>query len=101
MTTMQFVGVVALGAAALAIWLDVRFDARTPRTLNWTFLHTAGAMLGLFVMAPLITLIVHGSDSPVRKIAAVLTVLLPALTYTCLAAIWLLKLVQRHAHMRS
>jgi hypothetical protein len=100
-STEQFVVVVAVGAALLAIWLDVRLETHTPRSVSWTFIHTAGAIFGLSVMPHLIALIVAGSDSPVRKLIAVMAVLLPALIYCSLAAIWLLKLVQRHAHLRS
>jgi hypothetical protein len=91
---------VAVGAAAIAMWLDFRLERRTPRTVTWTFVHTAGSILALQLMPRLITLVVAGSDSPLRKIAAVLMVLLPVLIYCWLAAIWLLKLVQRAAHLR-
>jgi hypothetical protein len=96
----QFILVVAVGAAAIALWLDVRLDARTPRTVGWTFIHTAGAIFGLTLMPKLVALIVAGTDSPARKLIAVVAVLIPAFTYCSLAAIWLLKLVQRHAHLR-
>ena len=100
MSAQGLIVVVAMGAAAIALWLDVRLERRTPRSMTWTFFHTAGSILALQVMPQLITLIVAGSDSPVRKIAAVLMVVLPVLVYCWLAAIWLLKLVQRAAHLR-
>ena len=89
-----------MGAAAIAMWLDVRLERRTPRTVTWTVMHTAGSILALQLLPQLVTLVVAGSDSPARKIAAVLAVLLPVLIYCWLAAIWLLKLVQRAAHLR-
>jgi hypothetical protein len=92
---------VALGAAALAMWLDVRLEPRTPRTVTWTLAHTAGSLMALQALPGLLVLVVAGGDSPARKIGAVMLVLLPVLTYCWLAAIWLLKLVQRAAHMRS
>ncbi len=67
----------------------------------WTLSHMLMAIIALQVMPKLIVLVVAGSESPPRKIAAVLTVLLPVLTYTWLSAIWLLKLAQRSARLRS
>jgi len=95
-----FVTVAALGAGAIALWLDARLEPLTPRTVGWTFIHTAGAILALKLMPQLILIVVAGSESPLRKIAALLVVLLPALVYSWLAAIWLLKLLQRAAHLR-
>ena len=100
MNVQGLVVAVAVGAAALALWLDFRLDARTPRTLGWVFVNTAGSILALQVMPQLLALVVAGSDSPVRKLIAVMVVLLPVLTYCWLAAIWLLKLVQRSARLR-
>ena len=99
MTVPGLLVIVALAAAALALWLDVRFDAG-PRTLTKCFIHTAGSMLVLKMMPAFLRLVVAGSDAPSRKLLALLIVLLPALIYAWLATIWLLKLVQRAAHMR-
>lgn len=99
MNVQGLVLVVAVGAAAIAVWLDVRLDRRTPRTVTWTFVHIAFAILALQTM-PRLIVFVAGSESPGRKVAAVLAVLLPILTYSWLATIWLLKLVQRAAHLR-
>ena len=99
MTLHGLILAVALAAAALAVWLDARFDTG-PRTITKCFVHTAGAMLLLKFVPVLLRVVVAGSDSPQRKTFAILTVLLPALIYTWLATIWLLKLVQRAAHLR-
>jgi hypothetical protein len=93
--------VVALGAAAIALWVDARLAARAPRTVMWTFVHLGGALLALQLMPDLISMVVGGSDDPARKIAATFLVALPALTYCWLAAIWLLKLIPRTAQPRS
>jgi hypothetical protein len=100
MSTQGLMFVVALGAAAIAVWLDVRLEPLTPRSAIATLGHTAGSIMALQVMPKLLTLVVAGSDSPARKMLAVMAVLLPVLVYCWLAAIWLLKLVQRSAHLR-
>jgi hypothetical protein len=100
MSGQEFILVVALGAAALALWLDVRLAARTPRSVVWTIANLGGSLAALQVMPSLVTLVVAGGDDPSRQIAATLLVLLPVLTYCWLSAIWLLKLLQRVAQPR-
>jgi hypothetical protein len=92
--------VVALASGALALWIDVRFDSG-PRAISWCFINTGGSLIVLRFMPAVLTAVVDGSDSPSRKVLAVMLVLLPALIYAWLSTIWLLKLVQRHAHLRS
>ena len=88
------------GAALLALWSDVKLEPRTPRTAMWTFVHLVGSMLALQVMPLLVAWVVADTDDPARKLTATLFVLLPALTYCWLSAIWLLKLMQRAAQLR-
>jgi hypothetical protein len=98
--TQGLVLAVALGAAAIALWLDVRFEARTPQTLAQAVLHAAVAVGALQLLPTILHVILAGSDSPVRKMAAVFAAVLPTLTYVWLASIWLLKVVQRAARLR-
>ena len=91
---------VAVGGATIALWLDVRLAARTPRSAAWTFFHLGTSMLGLAVMPQLIVFMVGDAEEPARKLAATMLVVLPVLTYFWLSAIWLLKLMQRAAQLR-
>ena len=101
MGAQEFMLIVAVGAAAIALWLDVRLDRHMPRRVTWTIFHLGCAMLALQAMPQLVSLVVAGSEDPARKVAATLLVLLPVLTYCWLSAIWLLKLVQRSTHLRA
>jgi Na+/melibiose symporter-like transporter len=100
MSAQELVLAVALGGAVIAVWLDVRLESRAPSTATWIAVHLVGAMLALQLMAPLVTLMVAGSDQPARRMAALLLVVLPAFTYISLSAIWLLKLIRRAAQPR-
>jgi hypothetical protein len=99
-STQGLVLAVAVGAAAIALWLDVRFAARMPRTFGQALVHAATAMIALQLLPSILHVIVAGSDSPVRKITALFVAVLPTLTYVWLASIWLLKVVQRTARLR-
>ena len=100
MSPQVFVLVVAVGAAVIALWLDVRLRSLAPQRLTWTLFHLGGAMVALQVMPKLVTLVVGNGDEPSRKVAATLLVLLPVLTYCWLSALWLLKLLQRGSQLR-
>jgi hypothetical protein len=90
----------ALGSAALAVWIDARFSARTPETARTTLLHVGVAVLAVQLMPPAVRAIVGGDYSPERKMAAAFVAALPILTYAWLASIWVLKLVQRVHRLR-
>ena len=100
MSAQQLVLVVAIGAAAIAIWCDRRLGSRGPRSVIWTLAHVGASLLALQVMPQVITLVVTSSADPSRAVAATLFVLLPVLTYVWLSALWLMKLVQRATQLR-
>ncbi len=100
MSALGLVYVVALAAAAIALWLDVRLAARTPRSATWTIFHLGGSMVALMVMPQLILLVVGGNEEPARKLAATMLVVLPVLTYFWLSALWLLRFLQRATQLR-
>jgi hypothetical protein len=95
-----FLLVVAVGAAAIALWVDARLQSWTPQRLTWTIVHLGGAMAALQVMPRLVALVVGGTEDPSRQVAATVLVLIPVLTYCWLSALWLLKLVQRGSQLR-
>ena len=99
-TTQGLVLAVAVGAGAIALWLDVRFKERSPQTAMRTFAHLAVSLLFLQLSPALVVLVVAAGESPARKMVAIFAVLLPALSYVWLSSIWLIKLLQRSAHMR-
>jgi hypothetical protein len=99
-TTQGLILAVAIGAGAIALWLDVRFKERGPQTVLRTLAHVAVSLLCLQISPALVVLVVAAGESPARKMVAIFAVLLPALSYAWLSSIWLLKLLQRAAHMR-
>jgi hypothetical protein len=79
-----FLVALVLGAGALALWVDVRFPGLAPRGLTGKFVAVlaAPALLGLLPVSP--------------TMLSVLGLLLPTLTATFLAALWMLRaLAQR------
>jgi membrane glycosyltransferase len=100
MTAQELVLAIAIGAAAVALWLDARLESRTPSTAAWTAVHLCASTLALSVMPLFVKLLVAGTGGPVRVIAAVLVLVLPVFTYCWLSAIWLLRLLQGATRVR-
>jgi uncharacterized membrane protein len=87
MSNGTFVLALAVGAALIAVWIQVRFPSLGPERFGGTMLHAGVAFLILKV-------IVHLGDSTVSTFGAVFLVLLPALVYALLCTLWMLKLTQ-------
>ena len=94
MTAELFSISVGLGAAALALWIDVRWPDLAPDALGRRFLAlgVAFVVLQLGVLGFERTLALSLVES-VRSLLA-LGVLLPAMTFAFVAAIWLLRSLQ-------
>jgi len=100
MTAEELVLAIAIGAAAVAFWLDARLESRRPFTAAWTAVHLCASMLALSVMPLFVKLLVAGTGEPIRVIAATVLLVLPAFTYCWLSVIWLLRLLQGLTRVR-
>ena len=87
MSNGTFVFALAAGAALLALWTHVRFPSLAPAGLTRTIVHTAIALLLLNAIPFVLAL-------SVNTYLLMFGVVLPALVYGMLAALWMLKLAQ-------
>jgi hypothetical protein len=92
--------VVAVGAALIALWLDVRVRRPQPRRAISTLVNVAAAFVVLSTISVPIVLIVGGSDSPARKMVALFLFVLPAFVYAFLSVVWFFKLAQTMMRLR-
>ncbi|MGZ4415501.1 MAG: hypothetical protein ACXVRZ_14170 [Gaiellaceae bacterium] len=79
-----------LGGIALAIWLDLRFEARRPASLRRRVGHGAAALLALTVTGAVVARFGVSASAELR-LALLFVVFLPALAYACLAMVWLVR----------
>jgi hypothetical protein len=86
---MGFTFALTVGAALLAVWLDVRLASIRPQEPLAILLHAAISIFGLFAAVGLLYL-VHGVPQSLFLVA-VLTLFLPALVYALVAGAWLLR----------
>jgi len=86
---MSFITGLTLGAALLAVWLDVRLGDARPETPARRTVHVGLGIVALFASVALLSL-VHGVGQGAVLIG-VLTVFLPALVYALLGALWMMR----------
>ena len=82
----------AAGAAALALWIDVRFDELGPRDFRGALIHCGIALAGGWFLVPILIKSTIGAGA--SPMVVIFAVALPALVYLFLAALWLLKQTQ-------
>lgn len=82
-----------LGAAAIALWITVRFPKLTPHRLRPILVHMGIALL-LAQLVPFGIMLPISGSAAVQLIAGIFAVALPVLVYTLLIFIWLLLVAQ-------
>jgi hypothetical protein len=96
MSVEAFMLALTTGAALLALWLTVRLPRLSPQRARGLTAALAGVVVA-FAAAPWL---VHAVGRPLGAFAAIFIVVLPALTYVFLVALWLLGFVGRLARPR-
>ena len=90
-----FTGLVALGAGAIALWIDVRFPRLTPEDLAKVMLHVMASIALGYAVSPAFQGLVARED-PRFTLVAVFALGFPAIVYSLLAGVWMVKLAQRN-----
>jgi hypothetical protein len=82
-----------LGAAAIALWITVRFPKLSPERLRPVLIHMGIALL-LAQLVRFGIMLPVSSSAAVQLIAGIFAVALPVLIYTLVIAIWLVRIAQ-------
>ena len=90
MSGQGFLAVLALGAAAIALWTDHRYPRLTPRGFAGALLAVAASVLLLHLTTPLVKMLVE-TPTPAHVLTALFVVTLPVLILAFLSAVWLIK----------
>ncbi len=93
MTPVELATTVLVGAAVLALWLDVRLGERTPQSIVKVLLHGAGAFIVVRAIAALAPGLIHQGSTALTMLALFVLVL-PAWIYAFLASLWAMKLLR-------
>lgn len=85
---------ICLGAAAIALWVDVRFPRIAPRAVRSIVIHAALAVVAGKLLAPAGMSLLLDAKSTVLTMIAIFGVAFPALMYAFLVAVWTIKTAQ-------
>jgi hypothetical protein len=87
---------IGLGAAAIALWIEVRFPRIAPRDFRGILIHAALAIVAGQLLAPvgMRLLLALGSDG--LRLVAVFGVAFPAIIYALLVGVWMIRAAQNH-----
>lgn len=85
---------IALGAGAVALWIDARFPRLAPDDVGKAILHVAASLAVGFALGPALQVLLAASD-PRTILLGVFGVAFPSIVYCLLAAVWVMKLAQR------
>jgi hypothetical protein len=95
MTPAIFLLLLALGAAVVAVWADLRFPGLAPETLPGNFVHAALAFVALTIAPVVIDPMLSNGQSLVVQLVALFGILFAVLVYAFLALAWLVKPLAR------
>jgi hypothetical protein len=90
-----FVLVLAVGGAALALWIVAAFPHRGPRDLGRALIHVLVSVLGGAGIAPGIRGLT-ALGIPAAAYVGTFLIALPGLTYMFLAAAWMMRVLRDH-----
>ena len=96
MTIQTLVICIAVGAAAVAIWVNVRFPGLMPWNMGRLLVHLVLALLCVYAVSPAMNTVIS-LGVPAARIAAVFAVAFPVLVYNFLVGAWLIRLAQASA----
>jgi hypothetical protein len=83
--------VLPIGAAVLAVWIDVRFDARRPRSPIRRAVY-AFAACAVLELATVVFSHIGGPGAPLtQRLTALFLCLLPGLVFAFLTGFWLMR----------
>jgi len=94
MTGAEFLVGLALGAAALALWIHVRFPGITPHGLRQALIHVGVALVIGQALFPVLSSLVPAMNPFARALVIIFALGLPILTYSLLSSIWILRALQ-------
>jgi hypothetical protein len=99
-----FLAFLTVGAIAIAVWAETRFDGLGPRSFLGALSHFAIALTAGWILVPVALKAAVAAGVP--QLVALFTIPFPALIYMSIAALWLVKLTHalmlpRHPHDAS
>ena len=94
MSGSTFLIALTLGAGAIALWINARFPNIAPSEIKSAVLHVGAALLVGQALVPLLNSLLPEMSMVVRALIMIFLIGLPALVYSLLSSIWIIRLAQ-------
>lgn len=96
MTVQTYVICMAVGAAVVALWINVRFPRLMPWKMGRLLIHLVLALVAVQAVSPAMGSVLS-LRIPAASLAAVFAIAFPVLVYNFLVGAWLIRLAQASA----
>lgn len=93
MSISTFIICLAIGAGAVAMWINLRFPKLMPWSMKRLLAHLVVAFLCVYAVSPGITMIVD-TGIPAARLVGVFAIGFPGLVYNFLVCVWMIRLAQ-------
>ena len=81
-------------AAAVAVWIVLRFPERAPSEFRRAMIHFGVSIVGLYLLVPVFDSALDVVAQPYQAHLSLFAVLRPAFVYRMVSVIWILRLAQ-------
>ena len=81
-------------AAAVAVWIVLRFPERAPSEFRRAMIHFGVSIVGLYLLVPVFDSALDVVAQPYQAHLSLFAVPLPAFVYRMVSVIWILRLAQ-------
>jgi hypothetical protein len=86
------ISLIALGAGAIALWIDARFPRLAPEQIQSALLHVGAALLvGALVVPPAMAFVIS-LQTTLSTLVSIFAIGFPSIVYSLLAGVWIIKL---------
>lgn len=90
---------IALGAGAIAFWIDVRFPRFTPADMRGVLIHFGIWLVASYLIAGPAMTFLFEYEQPIHTLAAIFGFAFPVIVYGLLCGFWVMKVL--HGVMRG
>jgi heme O synthase-like polyprenyltransferase len=82
----------AVGAGAIAVWIDARFPRLAPEEMRRALIHVGISIVVAQLLVPIGMRLLLGVETHVATLFAIFGVAFPAIVYALLSGVWVIKL---------
>lgn len=84
---------IAIGAGAIALWIDVRFPRLTPADMRGALIHVGAWLVASYLVAGPAMTFLFAYERPLHTLLAIFGFAFPVIVYGLLCGLWVMKVL--------